>query len=221
MRKSLARFLETTVGFTLIELLIAVAIIVILSGVGIAGFNSANKISYLKQNAQDIKTLARKLRTDAGAAYKPSGSCTTVPGSVYGTFISFRQNSNTITYGTLCFDPPGATSSSNDYSVYSTKQLPTGLKVGYGVGTPVNTTTFFGFDGIVRFFSYGVGKLYPNHDELNNIAAVVGEITSATPVLSITLTDGTDITTGNRYYIHFNQNGLVCEQRYPTVTCAQ
>ena len=122
MLNKLSQTKSSNHGFTLVELLISIAIIVIVSAVGIAGFNSASQNSAVKSQAQEIKTLIRKLRTDAGAALKPTGACTN-DGIVYGSYIKFPINGTSITYGTSCFNK---TDSLINYSSSNTFQLKNG-----------------------------------------------------------------------------------------------
>lgn len=197
-------------GFTLVELVISVAIIVIMSAVGIAGFNSASQNSAVKSQAQELKTLIRKLRTDAGAALKPTGACTT-DGTVYGSYIKFPQNSSSITYGTSCFD---STNSALNYSSSNTLQLKSGLI--QGNATYPDLTVFFGFDGEVKFLS--VSTLPPSKIDIDG-PTFVGVVR-----LPIIVTNGSSIAgSGVKRQVSINRIGLICDETYSavgTVVCA-
>lgn len=212
-------------GFTLIEILIAVAIVMIVSAVGIAGFNSAGKSNAVKQSSAEIKSLGRKLRTDASAAVKPIGTCTT-SGTVYGTYLNVKRT-NTIEYGTLCFDPPSAGCSAGDYSEVNTKQF-TGLFVGNSLNPGGNTsaTAFFSFDGTVRYFFYAAAatKPYPTRDQILNLSCASSVTESTSTQQNLIINDGNSFNQAgsNRYVLRINRFGLICEQRLPVVgNCAQ
>lgn len=191
--------LNSPLGFTLIELLISIVIVVILSSIGIASFNSANAQNGVQQRAAEIRSLARKLRTDAGAAVKPktgtdtNSSCKswdTNPdkGIVYGSYINFTNNSQTYTYGIACYD------SGNTWLGSTTSgSLPSGFKFYIDSNNP---TIIFPFNGLA------------------------GSITASRPIVSdfstvtmpanqyVRINDGS-----HDYFVFFNGNGLICEQR--------
>lgn len=181
-------------GFTLVELMISIVIIVILTTIGIASFNSANARNGLQQQAAEIRTLARKLRTDAGAAIKPN-VCVTNSATVAGTYISFTSGpGGSYSYGVVCFSGNTPT-----YST-TTASLPTGYKFGS------TQTILFPFSG-------GAGNQA-------STPALPSDYTNAAMSPSnpyqLNITDGT-----NNYYVYFNSNGLVCEQKdTSTPTCA-
>ena len=202
MNKILAQF-KSKSGFTLIELIIAIVIVVILTTIGVASFNSASRANAVQQQAQEIKSLARKLRTDASAAVKPS-SCAT-PGSFYGTYINFQEGSGTISYGTSCWQD-----STNDESpTASTKNLATGITV-RTVSTSTNLTIFYNFDGKVFVFDCATSCASGNNI---NIAPTQTEIGSATASVSVENIVITDTEPTRDYRINFSPTGLVCEEK--------
>ncbi len=204
MLRNLSQAKSSILGFTLIELIISVAIIVIISAVGIAGFNSANRNTVVKAQAQELKTLFRKIRTDAGAAVKPSGDCSTA-GTVYGTYVTFRRNTSSVTYGISCFDPPPNSSPSN-YSSSNTLQLKQGLLQGSPLFS--NASIFYGFDGEVKIFDFSAlpGKTQPTRDDILNVPSVLVNF------LPVIVTEGSSIGTGVRRKVSMNRNGLICDE---------
>lgn len=217
MHKSLAQ-IKTAFGFTLIELIIAIVIVVILTTIGVAGFNSASRTNAVRQQAQEIKSLARKLRTDASAAIKPSGDCSLAANnaSIYGTYLNFVQNDTKVTYGIMCFNQ-----GSGDYSTQNTKTLPTGLILGSNISGYQNFTVFYSFNGDVAFYLLPVGTYYPSRDEVENNTSSY-KVVGATRRI-VVISDGTTVINfgnGNRYSVGFSITGLVCDQKYPPgVTC--
>ena len=67
-------------GFTLVELLIAISILVMLLGVGLASFNSFNRRERLKQTALTLKSTLRLAQTKAISVEKPTSGCTSFVG---------------------------------------------------------------------------------------------------------------------------------------------
>ncbi len=208
-------------GFTLVELLISVAIIVIISSFGIASFNGASQRSAVKSQAQELKTLIRKMRTDAGAAIKPVTGATTATscrspiagdsdlGIVYGSYINFNRGASngspTVTHGISCFDSTGTNLSSSN-----TTQLKSGLV--QGSANYANLTVFFGFDGEVKFFS---GISQPSKNDIETVSSLAG--VNYTPII---VSDGANISSGNRRQVAINLNGLICDENVGTVVCA-
>lgn len=88
------------VGFTLIELLIAISIIVILTTIGIASYTSSAANNNVLNAGRELKTLVRKLRTDAIASRK---NCDATHTKYYGTYIRFLTNSS-YSHGSACYD---------------------------------------------------------------------------------------------------------------------
>lgn len=219
MQKSLAQ-LKFSLGFTLIELIIAIVIVAILTTIGIAGFNSASKVNAVKQQAQEIKSLARKLRTDATAAVKPAGLCQT-NGVLFGTYINFSRNTNVIDYGVSCFDSTGT----NDYSTHNEFNLNQGLLQGTGYTT--NLTIFFSFNGNVVFYDFSafVGRSAPIYDNLINLTNAYPSGAGNPQTFPVTVTDGTSIGNGNRQQVTFKYSGLICDERlgsgvpFPSTVC--
>lgn len=185
----------------MIELIIAIVIMVILTTIGVASFNSASRANAIQQQAQEIKSLARKLRTDASAAIKPSGNCQSL-GEVYGTYITFQLNSANYSYGAACFDK---TTPATSYSTPSTETLPTGM-IFTGSG---NLTILYSFNGTVG-------------STTNAAPPVSGNFPSAlSSVTYLTINDGT---ASRNYRIGFSPSGLVCEEKatpVPTTPCAE
>jgi len=197
---------QSLTGFTLVELLVSVAIITIISAFGIASFVGANRNATVKAQAQELKTQIRKLRTDSGAALKPT-NCSSNNGIVYGTYINFVQNDTKVTYGISCFN-----SANVSFSSQNTLNLKAGLR--QGNATYANLTVFFGFDGEVKFFS---GISTPPTK-----AQIDGSSLSGVNYLPIIVTDGSTIGSGNRRQVSLNLNGLVCDEVVnASPSCAQ
>ncbi len=191
---------KSPAGFTLIELIIAIVIVVILTTIGVAGFNSASRANAIQQQAQEIKSLARKLRTDASAAVKPTGTCQT-SGAVYGTYITFTSGSSNVTYGTSCWSPTSVAAPGTDYSpATATKSLSSPISI-----SSATQTIFYAFDGGVYFF-----PTVPTRTD------ILGASTPAS-IYKVVITDGT---TSRDYQIAFSPTGLVCEERSGSNFCA-
>jgi prepilin-type N-terminal cleavage/methylation domain-containing protein len=200
-------------GFTLIELMIAIVIITVLSSVGIASFNGISRSNAMQQQAQEIKSLARKLRSDATAGIKTSGNCAT-NGSLYGAYINFNStvgSNSTISYGISCW-----ANSTTDYSPTPplSKTLPTGLTVS-SVSSYTNMTIFYSFDGKVSKFDCAslAAKCTDTNNLNKNIAPDQAQIVAPAAINSaeyVVISDGT----GSRNYrINFGPTGLVCEEK--------
>lgn len=216
-------------GFTLIELLIAIVIITILSSVGIASFNGISRSNAMQQQAQEIKSLARKLRSDATAGVKvvtgatTATSCKSVDadpdaGILYGAYINFQNNANTINYGISCWE-----NSTIDHSpAASVKTLPQGMVIwrinGVTIPTDVNTTIFFSFEGKVYVFDCANAALEctdANNNNLNIAPDQASIIANVTPIATTQYIYISDDGTNNprNYRINFGPTGLVCEEK--------
>lgn len=67
-------------GFTLFELIVAISILILLFGLGIAGYNAFNRKDRLRQAGLTIKAHLRFAQTKAFSVDKPSSGCTTFTG---------------------------------------------------------------------------------------------------------------------------------------------
>ncbi|HEY4694799.1 MAG TPA: prepilin-type N-terminal cleavage/methylation domain-containing protein [Candidatus Nanoarchaeia archaeon] len=190
-------------GFTLIELLIAITILAIISAFGIASFNSATRSNAVLQQAQELKVLARKLRTDARAATKPSGCVNN--GVVYGTYITFNQAANSYTYGISCFNSTTGAS----FSTQTTKTLK--VPVVIDAATPYQRlTVLFSFDGTTAFYNFAF-----NPNTFSHVTAPSSPIPTDPTYLQV-------VSTSTIYRVYFSSTGLVCEQKSTVTTvCAQ
>ena len=220
MKQKLSLIFKTNVGFTLVELLVAIVIIVILSTLGIASFNSANTRNELQNQGKELQSAMRKLRTDSVAASKPvtgvgaavdplDPSCksptagTSDDGTYYGSYITLTSGGSSFTTGVTCFDDSG-----NDIAAasVSTTNFTQGIT---SSAIPSGRTIFFSFDGNVYLLPTTAPTNKANADTL-----IVPGNQVSTPV-SITLSRGGD------YYIYVNGSGLICSQNEPPPgTCA-
>lgn len=209
----MSKHTKNQLGFTLVELLVAIVIIVILSTIGIASFNSANSRNEVKNQAKEIKSLMRKLRTDAVAAYKPQ-QCIDNGATLYGTYINFKRDENFLTYGVSCWGD-GAT---DDFSTEEIFQLKEGLLQSSGFA---NLIVFYNFDGSVIYYDLGLTAqelamvaptkaLIENPSSHANFANVNN---SSNLDYSVVVTDGpTFVANANAYGVSFNKSGLVCDE---------
>lgn len=62
-------------GFSLIELLVVVAIIMVLSGVSLVGYNNFNERQQVVRDAQNLASNLRLAQQWALSGYKPTGWC--------------------------------------------------------------------------------------------------------------------------------------------------
>ena len=199
MHKVLAQ-IKTPYGFTLVELILAIVIVVILTTIGIASFNSASKTNAVSQQAQEIKSLARKLRTDATAAIKPAGDCSLPANSavVYGSYLYFKGGASNYYYGTACFNPTTALS----YSSVKQGNLKTPL-------------TFTGLGGdykalLYTFNGHVITYTFPDPGTDPVITAAEFGLSELLNTTNIKITDGT---ASRDYRINFSATGLVCEEK--------
>jgi prepilin-type N-terminal cleavage/methylation domain-containing protein len=79
-------------GFSLIELLVVVGIVSLLTGAGIASYNSFHKKSLVEKTALELKTNLRQAQANAVNNVKDSGcpSCLTSP--LTGWYVDFSNN---------------------------------------------------------------------------------------------------------------------------------
>ncbi len=202
---TLLRSTKTSTGFTLIELLISIVIIVILSVIGISSFNVANNRNELRNQAKEIVSEMRKIRTDSVAASKPvtgagnavDPSCkdptttaTIDQGTYYGTYITF--NATSFDTGVLCWTSGGATNVSGTASN-------TPLKQDVTAATSGGSTFFFSFDGSVYQTSSVPPYAFASQPSSPPLAG--------TPAV-ITLSKG-----GESFYVYVNGAGLICTQK--------
>jgi len=201
-------------AFTLVELLVAIAIITIISGIGIASFNSSSRANVVIQQSREIKSIARQMRTNSRAASKPTGNCTT-SGQLYGAFVILDKAAGAYYSGISCFD----SSSGLDYSTTQTKTLTSGVTLSYGCCTN-NLIIFYYFNGQVSFFKASNGTTKPTKADLDNATSGNANWINPQPdPLAVTLSNGTS---SQNYNVYFASTGLVCEQRANAATgCAQ
>jgi prepilin-type N-terminal cleavage/methylation domain-containing protein len=196
---------KTSAGFTLVELLISVVIIVILSTIGIASFASANRRSALQNQAKEIQSNLRAIRTDSVAALKPtqcdSPSGTPNPKTFYGIYVNLTPGTG-YSSGVSCFE--GTTQVSIPTSTVTFQE---GVSISAIDGPGTGNFIYFNFNGDV----YRLSSAPATKAEAENPSS--GKIDN--PV-RITLSDGT-----NPYYVYINGTGLVCAEPNSTTTCAQ
>ena len=196
-------------GFTLIELIIAIVIMVILTTIGVASFNSASQSNAIQQQAQELKSLARKLRTDASAAIKPAGDCSLPVNKavIYGTYLYFKNGSSDYYYGIACFNPTTATS----YSSINHSNLKTPLL--FGGFTQNYMALLYTFDGQVVTYTFNTGLPAPVIQTIDFDPPLLFEkdgVPIANQVQDLLITDGT---ASRNYRINFSASGLVCEEK--------
>ena len=204
----------TPLGFTLVELIIAITIITILTTFGVASYNSARVSNDLRQQAQELKSLARKLRTDAVAATKPSGNCQT-SGTVYGTYLVFQKSdvghglNSTYYYGTACYDAIG-----NPLIPANTGTLHTGI---YVTCSSCSAQPYIG----VVYFNNGQWSDITPSSSFPPLSITVFSLPSLTRrSVRVTPTPLAATASSSDYNLNFSPTGLVCEEKYvPTPTC--
>lgn len=100
-------------GYTLIELVIAIAIMGLMVGASIAGFNTLNKRQTVLNAGKEVMSAMRVAQQRASSGTKPTG-CT----QLYGYSVKATINTSTYSLSTVC---------SNATTVIKTYQLPTGV----------------------------------------------------------------------------------------------
>ncbi|HSX58529.1 MAG TPA: prepilin-type N-terminal cleavage/methylation domain-containing protein [Candidatus Saccharimonadales bacterium] len=200
-------------GFTLIELLISIVILVILSTIGVASFNNAKTRQDLQNQAKEVVSQVRQLRTDSVAASKPT-SCTSPigdpdPKTFYGTYATITLGGGSYTTGIVCYTASGnpvitSTQTINFTPGITTSSLPSSSS---GASGPV---IYFNFSGDV----YLLPAVPATQAEARNPTS--GLLSSGSKPASFKVTQGSD-----DYYIYVNPVGLVCtETNPPNGTCA-
>lgn len=96
--KIINRFILAKHGFTIIELLVVLSIMMILSGIGFAGFYTYSRSQAVEQTAQDIKLQIEKAKFSALSQVKPE-SCSD---STTLTGYRFRISGNTYIVAAYC-----------------------------------------------------------------------------------------------------------------------
>lgn len=84
-------------GFTLIELLVSIGVLLTMSGVIIANYNTYNSTQSLKQAALTIKNDIRFIQTKSASGLKPTGACPSLLGwdiTFAAGGYSYRANCN-------------------------------------------------------------------------------------------------------------------------------
>ena len=105
-------------GFTLIEILVSVTLLLLMSGLLVAGYNNFNDTQAVKQAATSVKSNLRAIRTDASFGKKPDGCETLV-----GYTIEFPDES---TYQAVALCVVGGTQ--QQIGQTQTYTLPKGMK---------------------------------------------------------------------------------------------
>ncbi len=229
MKHNLSLIFKTNLGFTLVELLVSIVIIVILSTLGIASFNTANTRNELQNQGKEIQSVMRKLRTDSVAAVKPvtgdgsagDPSCkaptpgTEDQGTYYGSWIILDKNTTPHSFytGSACLD-------ASDNPLYGSSS-PTNLTNGVSFGDLPNgdlrEVIFFTFDGQVFSAVHPVSDFPPTGDPRPDWLKDPTSFgsTPVTNAIAIQLMSGS-----TPYYIYLNGAGLICAQEDNPGTCA-
>src|SRR5258706_8299399 len=105
--------MKKTKGYTLIELIVVIAIIGLMTGASIAGFNTLNKRQTVLNGGKELMSIMRTAQQRAVAGTKPVG-CT----QLYGYSVKGTINTATYSLSTVC---------SNATTVIRTYQLPSGV----------------------------------------------------------------------------------------------
>lgn len=122
--KKLKLFNKQNLGFTLVELIVVLAVIAVLSSIGIASFVESSRNASL-QTAQDkiVSMLeVAKSRSNSQTAPTTPGSC---QGSIRGYGVVFAT-SNTVCIAVICSDYP-TTLDPNCDNALETYNLPEGV----------------------------------------------------------------------------------------------
>jgi prepilin-type N-terminal cleavage/methylation domain-containing protein len=197
--------LKTGAGFTLIEILLAVVILTTISAFGVASFNNASRANEVQQKSQEVKSIARKLRTDASAATKPNNTSCQSNGTFYGTYLTLVKNTDQYHSGISCFDSAG-----ND-TLGAPGAVNLNLNLDHAYSN--NLIIFYSFDGQVYFF---------NSPAIRPTKALIDAPTTSINPQPVNVS--ATVTKNNiSYQVWFSGTGLVCEQKSPVtaVPCVQ
>lgn len=121
-------------GFTIIELIVSVVIILLMTGLLIAGYNQFNSNQVVIQAASSFTNNLRAVRTNARSGLKPSGC---------DTLIAYQ-----VTFST------DSTYSSQAICVVGGSQMETGATTNYSLPTGV---TFDTIPATITFYTAGQG----------------------------------------------------------------
>lgn len=198
-------------GFTLIEIIIAITIVTIMATIGIASFNSVSTNNEVSQKTQEIKSTARRLRTDALASRKPVDCPAT--SSYFGTYVRFSFPPLFYRTRSLCF--------SN--TLPNNNVAPAELPIRFSTNTNILTQAW-GSDGDP--IGSAITIVFANNGEvvfLNTVPNFSNMTDPAGPGRILANRVWVDIGNGsNTRRINFNKAGLVCEEPTTvTTSCAE
>lgn len=91
-------------GFTLIEMLVAVSIMLVIVGGGMAAFSRFNDRVVVTESARSVQSFLRTAQTKARAGDRPNVVCA----KLEGYRVTFVQNLGTVTMTPLCRTPATA-----------------------------------------------------------------------------------------------------------------
>lgn len=110
-------------AFALIELLVAIAIIVMLSGISIVGYNRFHDRQAVSRAAADLASDLRLTQQKAISGEKPSGWCTLSGQTLTGWQLVFPASSTSYTIQGLC--STGSTTNSKTVTLSAVTRVPT------------------------------------------------------------------------------------------------
>lgn len=114
-------------GYTLIELVIAIAIMGLLVGASIAGFNTLNKRQTVLNSGKEVMSIMRTAQQRAASGTKPAG-CT----QLYGYTVKATINTSVYSLSSVC---------SNATTVIRNYQLPSSVTFVSTFNTQFNVQT--------------------------------------------------------------------------------
>ncbi len=119
---------RTPNGFTFIEILVSVTLLLLLSGLLVAGYNRFNDSQVVAQAAATVQNNFRAIRTDAASGIKPEGC-----GTLVGYRVAFPTSAS-YTATAVCQTAGGQ----EELGIPDTYVLPTGVTF-----TPLPQTFLF------------------------------------------------------------------------------